>query len=396
MKIVLVAYGGRGDIEPCAAVGRALMHRGHEVHLAVPPNMTAFVESTGLAAVGYGPDTQRGMNGAQELLASLQYGISGLSHVVERVTRIWMDKSATLTSLATGAALLVAHMNDQALATNVAQHHGIPLAALHVFPARIMPSSALYSGITKDAEVVQRRALGLPAATESATRPAGELLEIQTYDELCLPGPAAEWLEPGGTRPFVGSLTLELPTDSDDEVLSWIADGTPPIYFGFGSTPISSPAETVAVISAACEQLGERALICSGANDFTGVPLYDHVKVVRAMNYATAFPACRAVVHHGGSGTTAAGLRAGVPSLILWTVWDQPMWAAAVEQMKVGSGRAFSDSTLDSLVADLRTVLTPQCAARAREVAAQMSKPAESVARAADLLEEAARAAPSV
>jgi UDP:flavonoid glycosyltransferase YjiC (YdhE family) len=72
------------------------------------------------------------------------------------------------------------------------------------------------------------------------------------------------------------------------------------------------------------------------------------------------------------------------------------MWAAAVEQMKVGAGRAFSDSTLDSLVADLRTVLTPHCAARAREVAAQMSKPAESVARSAELLEEAARAAPSV
>jgi UDP:flavonoid glycosyltransferase YjiC (YdhE family) len=396
MKIVLVAYGGRGDVEPCAAVGRALMYRGHEVHLAVPPNMTAFVESAGLAAVGYGPDTQRGMNAAQELLGSLQHGISGLSHVVERVTRIWMDKSATLTSLATGADLLVAHMNDQALATNVAQHHGIPLAALHVFPARIMPSSALYSGITKDVEVVQRRALGLPEATESATGSAGEPLEIQTYDELCLPGSAAEWLEPGGRRPFVGSLTLELPTNGDDEVLSWIADGTPPIYFGFGSTPVSSPAETVAVISAACEQLGERALICSGANDFTGVPLFDHVKVVRAMNYAAVFPGCRAVVHHGGSGTTAAGLRAGVPSLILWTVWDQPMWAAAVEQMKVGAGRAFSDSTLDSLVADLRTVLAPQCAARAREVAAQMSKPAESVARSADLLEEAARAAPSV
>ena len=395
MKMVLVAYGGRGDVEPCAAVGRALMDRGHEVRLAVPPNMTAFVESTGLAAVGYGPDTQRGMNAAQELLGSLQYGVSGLSHVVERVTRIWMDKSATLTSLAAGADLLVAHMNDQALATNVAEHHGIPLAALHVFPARIMPSSALYSGITKDAEAVQRRALGLPDAIESA-RPASEVLEIQTYDELCLPGPAAEWVEPGGRHPFVGSLTLELPTDSDDEVLSWIADGTPPIYFGFGSTPVSSPAETVAVISAACEQLGERALICSGANDFTDVPLFDHVKVVSAMNYAAVFPACLAVVHHGGSGTTAAGLRAGVPTLILWTVWDQPMWAAAVEQMKVGSGRAFSDSTLDSLVADLRTVLTPQCAARARGVAAQMTKPAESVARAADLLEEAARTARSV
>ncbi|MEE2855149.1 MAG: glycosyltransferase [Actinomycetota bacterium] len=395
MKIVLVAYGGRGDVEPCAAVGRALMNRGHQVSLAVPPNLTAFVESTGLAAVGYGPDTQRGMTAAQELLGSLQSGVSGLSHVVERVTRIWMDKSATLSSLATGADLLVAHMNDQALAGNVAEQQGIPLAALHVFPARIMPSSALYSGMTKDAEAVQRRALGLPE-TDSTARPASEVLEIQTYDELCLPGPAAEWLEPGGRRPFVGSLTLELPTDSDDEVLSWIAGGTPPIYFGFGSTPVSSPAETVAVISAACGRLGERALICSGANDFTDVPPFDHVKVVRSMNYAAVFPACRAVVHHGGSGTTAAGLRAGVPTLILWTVWDQPMWAAAVEQMKVGSGRAFSESTLDSLVADLRTILTPQCAARAHEVAAQMSKPADSVAYAADLLEEAARTARSV
>jgi UDP:flavonoid glycosyltransferase YjiC (YdhE family) len=222
------------------------------------------------------------------------------------------------------------------------------------------------------------------------------MLEIQTYDELCLPGAAADWLDAGAQRPFVGSLTLELPTDSDDEVLSWIADGTPPIYFGFGSTPIGSPAETVAVISAACDQLGERALICSGANDFSDVPLADHIKVVRAMNYAAIFPACRAVVHHGGSGTTAAGLRAGVPTIILWTVWDQPVWAAAVEQMKVGCGRAFYDSTLDSLVADLRKILTPHCAARARGVATRMSKPTESVARAADLLEAAARTARAV
>ena len=146
-------------------------------------------------------------------------------------------------------------------------------------------------------------------------------LEIQAYDELCLPGPAAEWVEPDGRRPFVGALTLELPTDADDEVLSWIAAGTPPIYFGFGSTPIASPADTVAVISAACAQLGERALICSGPNDFSRIPHFDHVKVVGAVNHAAIFPACRAVVHHGGAGTTAAGLRAGIPTLILWTGW---------------------------------------------------------------------------
>ncbi|OBH88670.1 glycosyltransferase [Mycobacterium sp. E2733] len=391
MKFVLASYGGRGDIEPCAAFGRELSRRGHHVQLAVPPDKVGFVESAGLAAVAYGPDTQGSMNAAAEFLSRFQYGISALSQAAERVTRIWTEKTATLTSLAKGADLLLAHMNDQALAANVAEYHGIPLAALHVFPARIMPSSELYTGITRDAGDAQRRALGLSEAPNPAAHAEDGLLELQTYDELCLPGPAAEWVEPAGRRPFVGSLTLELATDADDEVLSWIAAGTPPIYFGFGSTPIDSPAETVAVISAACARLGERALICAGANDFGGVPRFDHVKVVDALNYAAVFPACRAVVHHGGSGTTAAALRAGVPTLILWTVWDQPMWAEAVKRLKVGAGRRFLDSTLDSLVADLRSVLTPECAARAREVAAQMTKPTESVAQAADLLEDAAR-----
>jgi UDP:flavonoid glycosyltransferase YjiC (YdhE family) len=113
--------------------------------------------------------------------------------------------------------------------------------------------------------------------------------------------------------------------------------------------------------------------------------------VVGTMNYAAAFPACRAVVHHGGAGTTAASLRAGVPMLIFWTAPDQAIWAALVKRLKVGSGRRFSGTTQKSLVADLRRVLAPQYVARAREVATQMTKPAESVATAADLLENFAR-----
>jgi UDP:flavonoid glycosyltransferase YjiC (YdhE family) len=64
------------------------------------------------------------------------------------------------------------------------------------------------------------------------------------------------------------------------------------------------------MIGAACAELGERALVCGGGSDFSGVPRFDHVKVVGAVNYAVVFPACRAIVHHGGAGTTAAGLRA--------------------------------------------------------------------------------------
>ncbi len=109
------------------------------------------------------------------------------------------------------------------------------------------------------------------------------------------------------------------------------------------------------------------------------------------MNYAAIFPACRAVVHHGGAGTTAAGLRAGVPQLILSTLPDQPLWAAQLKRLKVGSGRRFSTATQKTLVADLRTILAPQYAIRAREIATQMTRPAESASAAADLVENFAR-----
>jgi UDP:flavonoid glycosyltransferase YjiC (YdhE family) len=156
--------------------------------------------------------------------------------------------------------------------------------------------------------------------------------------------------------------------------VSWIAAGTPPIFFGFGSIPVESPAGTVEMINAACAQLGERALVCAGWSDFSHVPHFDRVKVVGALNYAAAFPACRAVVHHGGAGTTAAGLRAGVPTLILWSTGDQQIWGVQVKRLKVGTSRRFSTSTRESLVADLRTILAPHYVTRAREIATRMTK----------------------
>ena len=115
------------------------------------------------------------------------------------------------------------------------EYYGIPFAAVHFYPMRILELQGLDWRITKEAEYAHRRALGLPEATGASAQQMveGGSLEIQTYDEFCLPGPAAEWVEPGGRRPFVGALTLELPTDTDEEVLSWIAAGPPPIYFGF-------------------------------------------------------------------------------------------------------------------------------------------------------------------
>jgi UDP:flavonoid glycosyltransferase YjiC (YdhE family) len=413
MRFVLAVHGTRGDVEPCAAVGLQLQRRGHDVQMAVAPNMVDFVTSAGLAAVPYGPDSQEQLGAASDFIRNVAR-IQHPRNIVRAITDIyaqgWAEMGATLTALAEGAHLLFTGHTYQGVASNVAEYHGIPLAALHYFPVRVngqlgvasLPALPpltrsmmkaswwLYWQITRGAEDAQRRALGLPrTAAPSAERMAAQgALEIQAYDEVCFPGLAAEW---GQRRPFVGALTMQLATAADDDVASWCAAGTAPIYFSFGSTPVLSPAETVAMIGAACAELGERALIYCGAGDFDGIQAPEHVKLVGPVNYATIFPLCRAVVHHGGAGTTAAGLRAGKPTVILWDVADQPIWAAAVKRLKVGAARRFSTSNRRTLVADLRTVLEPGYQRRADEIARRMSRPDTAIGMAADLLEKAAQ-----
>jgi UDP:flavonoid glycosyltransferase YjiC (YdhE family) len=250
----------------------------------------------------------------------------------------------------------------------------------------------VWRGVRK-VENGQRRQLGLPPVTGPVARRIAERrsLEIQAYDEVCFLGLAAEWANWDGLRPFVGTLTLEMATEADDDVASWIAAGTPPICFGFGSIPVEDPAAMIAMIAGACAQVGERALVCAGWTDYGSAPQFEHVKVVGAVNYATVFPACRAVVHHGGAGTTAASLRAGVPTLILWMADVQVVWGAAIKRLGVGTARRFSSATEKTLVADLRTILAPEYLDRARQVAGQMTSPADSAAAAAEHLEEFAR-----
>jgi UDP:flavonoid glycosyltransferase YjiC (YdhE family) len=416
MRIVLAFYGTRGDVEPGVALGRELLRRGHDVRMAVPPDLVAFSEAAGLATVPYGPDVAAWLESTRNFWTYFFRNFWRIRDVTRMFrdsrqpgTQRWGEMSTMLTALADGADLLMTGMSYQELAANVAEYCDIPLATLLWFPIRVnghvvpLPAPLIRSAMTvyewlvsrgvKKVEDAQRRELGLPKTTDPAPRRIAQRgsLEIQAYDQVCFPGLAAEWEKWNGRRPFVGTLTLESPTDADDEIASWIAAGTPPICFGFGSIPIASAADTLAMIGAACARLGERALVCAAATDFSNVPHFDHVKVVNTMNYAAVFPACRAVVHHGGAGTTAAGLRAGVPTLILWMADVQVVWGAAVKRLKVGTARRFSTTTERSLVADLRTILAPQYVARAREVAAGMAKPAESVANAADLVEDFAR-----
>lgn len=416
MHFLLASYGGRGDIEPAVVVGRELLRRGHQVLMAVPPNLLGFTEAAGLAAVPYGLDSaeildlQRRYFTCYSRTPWKQRELKRMARQTEEfATRCWAEMTTALAAVAPGVDLLLTGLIFEQPAVNVAEAYDIPLATLHYFPVRahgqllpLLPAPLTRLGMrandwlawrgTRRGEDAQRHGLGLHSATAPAPRRIEErgALEIQAYEEVCFPALRAEWAAGNGSvnRPFVGALAMESPTAADDEVAAWIAAGSAPVFFGFGSVPLGSPADTVAMIANACAELGVRAVIGAGGTDLAGVGSFEHVKVVGQVNYAHVFPGCAAVVHHGGAGTLAACLRAGVPQLVLWTLPDQPFFAAQLKRLKVGTARRFVATTEKTLVTDLRRILAPSYRARARELMPRLSTPARSAAAAADLLEK--------
>src|SRR5271169_4847143 len=105
MKFALASYGTRGDVEPCAAVGRELLRRGHEVRMAVAPDLVGFAESAGFAVVEYGPDLQAILDASRiwTRLFRTPWRIQDLIRLSrehsELVTQCWGEGSTTLTSL---------------------------------------------------------------------------------------------------------------------------------------------------------------------------------------------------------------------------------------------------------------------------------------------------------
>ena len=179
VKFVLAGYGSRGDTEPCVAVAAELQRRGHDVRMAltVPPELRPYAESEALVSVPYGRHWQELLSD-EHFTRMLQHPMSAIPQAVEYVAQIVAEKTATLVSLAKDADLIVAGMTEQEPAANVAEYYGIPLAALHFFPAQILRRGSPEDSVSATSDQAQRRALALPEEPRS-----GRALEIQAYDE---------------------------------------------------------------------------------------------------------------------------------------------------------------------------------------------------------------------
>lgn len=119
-------------------------------------------------------------------------------------------------------------------------------------------------------------------------------------------------------------------------LLEFLAAGPAPIYIGFGSSIMRRPHQMAQIAIQALESTGQRGLLALGDEGFDGDRLPPHVYRVGSIPHSWLFPRTAAVVHHGGAGTTGAGLRAGVPNIVVPFTNDQPFWGRRVFQLGAG------------------------------------------------------------
>ena len=170
------------------------------------------------------------------------------------------------------------------------------------------------------------------------------------------------------------SLPLAAPYGPADDLAAFLVAGPPPIYIGFGSIVVENPYAMTKLILDAVRRTGQRALISKGWGDL-GVDekLPENVFLIGDVPHEWLFKQVSCVVHHGGAGTTAAGIAQGRPTVVIPFFGDQMFWGAMVARAGAGpTPIPYKELTPARLAAAIVEALTPEALQKAAELAAGM------------------------
>ncbi|GEO98698.1 glycosyltransferase [Methylobacterium haplocladii] len=360
-RILLVTFGTRGDVLPFCVLGAALQARGHVVRFVTVSDYHGTVRRFGLDPVDSGAGFEQVLDDPQHEALFQNYFSAGLS-AIPRLLALRRT--------------LLGRFSDLMLLT----HEEVERCDLVVFNpfAYFAAETALKQGIPAVRAMCQPL---VPSWSEPLSifggRPLGRLGNRLSYETFRMLSPlsAAAFAAPKlraagagrGWRTFANPLTAHLrrvrhlgayspalsPDPGDlpvpvtatgpwtqaigngalqDYLEAFLARGPAPVYVGFGSMLWGAERNT-AIVLKALEIWGGRAIVNVGAGglrlpDWAALP--PNLRVTSHADHALLFPRVRAVVHHGGAGTTAAALRAGRPSVILPLLGDQLYWGRRV------------------------------------------------------------------
>jgi sterol 3beta-glucosyltransferase len=402
MHIALLTHGSRGDVQPYVALASALQAAGFTVTLAAPPNLETFVRRCGIPYARLSGDTQQLLDsdeGKRWLSAgNLLAFFKALGAITDSLRE---DLDRDVRAACAGAEAIIAHPLTQDRALIMAEALGVPLLLGYLFPFsrtgdfphplvthRRSPLASVnrltyamfeYAWTRGQQQALAdfRQQAGLPPTALSTTQRLQGLtpLYLNGFSDAVVPRPAdwpAEHAVTGYWR-FDEDLRQRLGEAEPPEGLAeWLAAGSAPIFIGFGSMPVLDPAAMLTTTVALAKQMPCRIIVGAGWSRFSAEQLPEDVRLVGAVNHDWLFPQCRAVVHHGGAGTTAASLRAGKPILICSVFADQPFWGRQLTDLGVGAHLPFKHLSPKALERALRSLLRPEVAARAEALGARL------------------------
>lgn len=410
-RISILTVGTFGDVSPMAVLGKALQQDGYEVSLAAPENFADFTKQFGLEARRCGTNFQDFMRGKE------MGALAGASTLT--LLKSWLHPGPEFRAMfetvlrdaveaARDADAIVFHP-FVSIAADIAEARKIPavlvplamIAPSAEHPLSVVPGTGnrLWNRFGNALLPLQRPAY---RAVLNELR-AGPLKTGKTplvkhplkVDGKSLPAiyPASPLLRVGGPRPdihYTGYWFDERDGDwqPDAELAAFLALKPKPIYIGFGSMPGLGPERTKTVIEA-CRAAGLRAIIGNGWGEFDSIELGPNFHMLKHAPHLKLFRDVAAVVHHGGLGTTSAGLKCGRPTLVCHFMLDQKQWGYRVWDLGAGPEPiAIADITVEGLAAALRDLVSsPVYTLRGREIEIDMREE-EGVAAAARIVRQ--------
>jgi sterol 3beta-glucosyltransferase len=344
-EIMVLTAGSTGDVEPFAALAARLASRGHAVTFAADARFSKL--APGDDEVTFAPIRAD----FRSLLPTPDKKKPSLRQDVFPVMRGMLEDSWTVAK-AHPPDVIVAHEKTLA-APHIAERLGIPhvqaLTIPMLTPTRAFPVPGM---VNRDLGGVLNRAsyrlLGL------LTRPYASLIR-DWREEYLLLAPRGSPPRPVKTLYCYSPSVVPTPRDwppaavatgywrGEDgdaritpELEAFVAAGEPPVYVGFGSSVGPDPIQLSRSVDQALRVTGVRAVIATGWGGLAGPASNADTFVVEQAPHGWLFPRVAAVVHHGGAGTTAAGLQAGCPSIVCPFQGDQYFWGKAVQQVGAG------------------------------------------------------------
>lgn len=359
MKISILTVGTRGDVQPYIALARGLMQAGHQVRLGASSNFESFVTAYGVEYAPLRADYYDLMDSPEgraiksgNPLKMMQMMKTTLLPLVRRMLDDAWDAARDADAIIFHPkALAGAHLGEK-LGVPVITAMAVPaLTPTGVFPvpgivnhdlgawlnrktyALVAMSASPFNGVIRD---WRRETLGLPeksTVVQGFAMNGRPLPALYAFSQHVLPRPA-DWDK---TVHVTGYWFLEAESDWQPpaDLEGFLAAGAAPVYVGFGSMIANDPERVTRIVIEAVQQSGQRAVLATGWGGLREADLPTTIFRLKEAPHDWLFPRMSAVVHHGGAGTTAAGLRAGKPGLIVPFMVDQPFWGNRLHQLGV-------------------------------------------------------------